>query len=163
MSGRLRRGEITRRCVAFNEKKKKKRTRAFFIFPSFSFNRDTRHTVYEMEGILVPINEKKSVRGMLSTREHISRSKTNDVSPFRKNISGVKDTRRAWRGEIRRGGEGGDLEAGVVVFHRRSIRGSKSIGLSDEVDPRCDPVLCNVVPLRFYWWNRRARGNDNSK
>lgn len=69
-----------------------------------------------MEGILVPINEKKSVRGMLSTREHISRSKTNDVSPFRKNISGVKDTRRAWRGEIRRGGEGGISRLASLSF-----------------------------------------------
>lgn len=100
---------------------------------------------------------------MLSTREHISRSKTNDVSPSRKNISGVKDTRLV----CARGGEKfeGEDEVDLVVFHRISIRGSKSIGLSDEVDPRRDPVLCNVVPLRerFYWWNRRARGNDNSK
>lgn len=85
---RLRRGEITRRCVAFSEKKKKNtRASLFFIFPLspfFSFNPDTR-TVYGMETILSS-DKQESVRNMLSTREHISRSKTNDVSPFRKYI-----------------------------------------------------------------------------
>lgn len=85
---RLRRGEITRRCVAFSEKKKKKHTCLSLFYlppPSFFFFQPWYTTVYGMETILSS-DKQESVRNMLSTREHISRSKTNDVSPFRKYI-----------------------------------------------------------------------------
>lgn len=80
----------------------------------------------------------------LSTREHISRSKTNDVSPFRKYIGRERYERltrmyaRALGGEKFEGGEEWGIRARLAslsfIARRRSIRGSKSIGLSNEVD-----------------------------
>lgn len=84
-----------------------------------------------METILSS-DKQESVRNMLSTREHISRSKTNDVSPFRKYIGRERYERlmrvcvcaRASGGEKFEGGEGrGDLtETGIAVFHRGEDR-----------------------------------------